>query len=96
MINKENWQDRFDKEFPNMESGYLNQKGENVHIFMPAVDAREVKTFIQQELNKQREEYDKTLKRAAKVKKLCIMTLEQLGDYDKQNKTTDTIKALDI
>lgn len=37
---------RFDEEFPNEESGYLNKQGEYVHLFNPAVDSREIKTFL--------------------------------------------------
>lgn len=46
---------RFDEEFPNEESGYLNKQGEYVHLFNPAVDSREIKTFLATALEEQRD-----------------------------------------
>ena len=47
---------QFNEEFPNEESGYLNSKEEYVHLFNPAVDARDIKLFIDKTLSSQREQ----------------------------------------
>ena len=60
--NKPEWEKSFDKDFPNEESGYLNSKKEHVNLFNPAVDARQIKSFISSLLKSQKEEIKRGIK----------------------------------
>ena len=59
---KEELRKKFDKRFPNVESAYLNVKEENVHLFVPAVDAEEMWQFIKKLLSDQLDEVEQDAK----------------------------------
>ena len=47
---------RFDEQFPNKETGHQTPTGEYVWLFNPAVDVRNIKHFLAQELASTREQ----------------------------------------
>jgi len=53
-MKKQTLLEKFDKKFPNEESGYLNKANENVWLFNPAVDAKSIKSFLDQALSAER------------------------------------------
>jgi len=81
------WEKRFDERFPNVESGYLNRKKENVWLFMPAVDARDIKQFIQSIL----QEYAQEIKDKIIGNKVELFTDDK---YSEENKTLRYINEI--
>jgi len=84
-MNQQKLEEEFNKRFPNKESGYIDKNGNNVWIFFPAVDAKELKQFISDNYIPKAEVEHLIIQAEAKGAEQAIETFEKVPKPNSTN-----------